>query len=111
MWILLFWQIDKGMRIKTKLTYGIGVLFAIIVLLVALSVKYIDDMSAATRNILADNYQSLDYARGMLRVLEDVEAGKEALPVFADYLDKQQRNVTEVDEAEATAGFGCISRS
>lgn len=103
MWILLFWQIDKGMRIKTKLTYGIGVLFAIIVLLVALSVKYIDDMSAATRNILADNYQSLDYARGMLRALEDVETGKEALPVFADYLDKQQRNVTEVDEAEATA--------
>ena len=103
MWILLFWQIDKDMRIKTKLTYGIGVLFAIIVLLVALSVKYIDDMSAATRNILADNYQSLDYVRGMLRALEDVETGKEALPVFADYLDKQQRNVTEVDEAEATA--------
>lgn len=103
MWILLFWQIDRDMRIKTKLTYGIGMLFAIIVLLVILSVKYIGDMSAATRNILADNYQSLDYARGMLRALNEVGTDEGALDVFADYLDRQQKNVTEVDEAEATA--------
>ena len=86
MWILLFWQIDRDMRIKTKLTYGIGVLFTIIVLLVILSVKYIGDMSAATRNILADNYQSLDYARGMLRALNEVGTDEGALDVFADYL-------------------------
>ena len=103
MWILLFWQIDRDMRIKTKLTYGIGVLFTIIVLLVILSVKYIGDMSAATRNILADNYQSLDYARGMLRALNEAGTDEGALDVFADYLDRQQKNVTEVDEAEATA--------
>lgn len=51
------------MKLKTKLTYGIGILFAMIVALGLLSVKYISNLSADTRNILADNYKSLDYAK------------------------------------------------
>ena len=43
-----------SLKIKTKLRYGIGLLFAMIVLLGGLSVKNISDMSADTRNILAD---------------------------------------------------------
>ena len=46
-----------SLKIKTKLRYGIGLLFAMIVLLGGLSVKNISDMSADTRNILADNYK------------------------------------------------------
>ena len=52
-----------SLKIKTKLRYGIGLLFAMIVLLGGLSVKNISDMSADTRNILADNYNSLLYSR------------------------------------------------
>ena len=55
-----------SLKIKTKLRYGIGLLFAMIVLLGGLSVKNISDMSADTRNILADNYNSLLYSRRML---------------------------------------------
>ena len=54
-----------SLKIKTKLRYGIGLLFAMIVLLGGLSVKNISDMSADTRNILADNYNSLLYSRRM----------------------------------------------
>lgn len=91
------------MKIKTKLTYGIGILFAMIVLLGGLSVKYINDMSSATRNILADNYQSLDYAKQMLYALDNFTNDAASLNVFVENLRKQQNNITEVDEAEATA--------
>lgn len=90
------------MKIKTKLTYGIGILFAMIVVLGLVAVKYITDMSADTRNILADNYQSLDYARHMLHSLDNFEKDTASVDVFIENLKKQQNNITEVNEAEAT---------
>lgn len=90
------------MKIKTKLTYGIGILFAMIVLLGAMSVLYINSLSSDTRNILADNYNSLDYAKQMLYALDNFETKPEALDVFVENLKKQQDNITEVNEAEAT---------
>lgn len=90
------------MKIKTKLIFGIGLLFAMIVLLGGMSVKYIHDMSADTKNILADNYQSLDYARHMLHALENFDKDSVSLDVFIENLKKQQNNITEIHEAEAT---------
>ena len=54
------------MKIKTKLTSGIGLLFMIIVLLGVLAISYIDKLADDTKNILSDNYNSLDYAKGCL---------------------------------------------
>lgn len=90
------------MKIKTKLTYGIGTLFAMIVLLGALSVIYINNLSSDTKNILADNYNSLDYAKQMLYALDNFKSSPESLNVFVENLKKQQNNITEVNEAEAT---------
>ena len=46
---------DKFLRlkIKTKLTFGIGLLFTMIVLLGGLAVQNITDMSSDTQNIFA----------------------------------------------------------
>ena len=46
------------MNIKTKLTYGIGLLFVLITLLGGLAIKNIHNVSDDTQNILADNYNS-----------------------------------------------------
>ena len=62
-----------SLKIKTKLTYGIGLLFAMIVLLGGLSVQNIYRMSADTQNILADNYNTLLYSRRMLDALERIK--------------------------------------
>ena len=43
------------MKIKTKLTSGIGLLFMIIVLLGVLAISYIDKLADDTKNILSDN--------------------------------------------------------
>ena len=46
-----------NMNIKTKLTYGIGLLFVLITLLGGLAIKNIHNVSDDTQNILADNYK------------------------------------------------------
>lgn len=90
------------MKLKTKLTYGIGILFAMIVALGLLSVKYISNLSADTRNILVDNYKSLDYAKKMLYALENIQADTTNRQIFIENLERQQRNITEIDEEDAT---------
>ena len=50
------------MKIKTKLTLGVGLLFFLIVLLVALGVRQLHTLANDTENILVDNYNSLDYS-------------------------------------------------
>ena len=60
------------MNIKTKLTYGIGLLFVLITLLGGLAIKNIHNVSDDTQNILADNYNSLLYSRQMLESLDAI---------------------------------------
>lgn len=92
-----------SLKIKTKLRYGIGLLFAMIVLLGGLSVKNISDMSADTRNILADNYNSLLYSRRMLDALEQINTDPSAQADFERNLELQKKNITEIDENAATS--------
>lgn len=92
-----------SLKIKTKLTYGLGLLFALIVLLGTLSVKNICDMATDTQNILADNYNSLLYARRMLDALENIRTDPVARTEFEKNLALQKKNITEIDENAATA--------
>ncbi len=91
-----------SLKIKTKLTYGIGLLFAMIVLLGGLSVQNIYRMSADTQNILADNYNTLLYSRRMLDALERIKTDPVARTEFEKNLNLQKENITEVDENVAT---------
>ncbi|WP_394340859.1 sensor histidine kinase [Parabacteroides chinchillae] len=91
------------LKIKTKLTYGIGLLFAMIVLLGCLSVENILNMSSDTQNILADNYNSLLYSRRMLDALERIKTDPVARSEFEKNLELQKKNITEVDENAATS--------
>lgn len=92
-----------SLKIKTKLTYGLGLLFALIVLLGTLSVKNIYDMTTDTQNILADNYNSLLYARRMLDALENIRTDPVARTEFEKNLALQKKNITEIDENAATS--------
>lgn len=93
---------SASLKIKTKLTYGIGLLFAMIVLLGGLSVKNIVNLTSDTRNILAANYNSLLYARRMLSALEQMPADTLACREFERNLALQKANITEIDENVAT---------
>ncbi|WAC39536.1 ATP-binding protein [Pedobacter sp. SL55] len=91
------------MKIKTKLLLGVGLLFAMIVLLTALSGKYINQLSADAKNILTDNYKSVDYARQMLDALNGGIQLSEYQRIFQLNLRKQQATITEPGELELTA--------
>lgn len=92
-----------NLKIKTKLASGIGLLFAMLVLLGAVAVRSIGKMSDDTQNILADNYNSLLYSRRMLEALERIETDPVARTEFEKNLELQKKNITEVEENAATA--------
>lgn len=90
------------MRIKAKLTIGVGLLFLMILLLALISGRYVYQLKADTANILKANYNTLQYGRNMLLALEDVSTDSTALVAFSRNLQDQQKNVTEPGERETT---------
>lgn len=90
------------MKIKAKLFLGVGVLFTMIVLLMALSIFFINRLSSDTKNILVANYNTLDYSRRMQMALDDGILNPENEKSFLDNLRQQQKNITEPGEKELT---------
>lgn len=90
------------MRIKTKLTFGVGSLFLMIVLLVVVSGWYVNQLKRDTNNILVANYNTLQYARNMLLALEEYTVDPASIHDFKENLEKQKQNVTEIGEVQAT---------
>lgn len=89
------------MKIKKKLTLGIGVLFLLIMLLAGVGASYINALKADTENILVSNYNSLEYVRYMQGALE--KDTPDAFVAFESNLKKQEATVTEPGEGRATA--------
>jgi len=91
------------MKIKTKLISGVGLLFALIILLSAMGIFYVNALKKDTNNILVANYNTLEYSRNMLLALEKIATDSDAFSVFEQNLNSQQQNVTEKGEHKATA--------
>ncbi|MHA3789482.1 HAMP domain-containing sensor histidine kinase [Flavobacterium hauense] len=89
------------MKIKTKLIIAVSLLFLMITVLSAIGIRQVNVLAGETKNILTDNYHSLDYSRNMYKIL-DGEQAEPNLARFKEYLEKQQQNVTEVGEKELT---------
>ncbi|MGY5254335.1 ATP-binding protein [Sphingobacterium spiritivorum] len=90
------------MRTKEKLTFGVGVLFLLIVLLAGVSTYYVNSLKKDTKNILLANYNTLEYGRNMLLALDKLDSDPQALTDFEKNLRLQQANETEKGEKEAT---------
>jgi len=90
------------MKIKTKLTFGVGLLFLMILALVIISGWYVNQLKKDTNNILVANYNTLQYARNMLLSLEDMALNPTNIEVFQENLKLQQLNVTEIGEVVIT---------
>lgn len=89
------------MKIKTKLIIAVSLLFLMITVLSAIGIRQVNVLAGETKNILTDNYHSLDYSRNMYRILDEQQTGPD-MGKFRSYLKKQQDNVTEVGEKELT---------
>jgi len=91
------------MKIKAKLTLGVGLLFALIILLAFVSIQQVHSLAEDTKNILTANYNSLDYSRNMLNALEQTkDTVAQSIALFEANLSVQEGNITEVGEGELT---------
>lgn len=88
------------MKIKTKLRWGVGLLFVLITCLAVLAVRQVNALASDAANVLEANYNSLDYSRKMLRALN--EKDQQSMYDFEQNLEKQKRNTTEIGEKEIT---------
>jgi PAS domain S-box-containing protein len=91
-----------SVRLKTKLSLGLVFLFIVIVLFGVLGLFYINQLSKEGRQVLQNNQESLLYCNRMLQALEDIRTQKDAMEIFKENLKRQQGNITEVGEKEAT---------
>jgi len=105
------------MKIKTKLLLGFGLLFLVVVIFGVVSVYYIEDISENSNITLKNNYETLTFTREMRAVLDenDRPLSEKAAQAFDNALKKQERNITEPGEKEATAGvqaaFGQLTKA
>ena len=95
------------MNIKTKLSLGLSFLFAVILLLAGLGAYYANRLANESKEVLKDNYETLEYAKNMLQatdalLLADSRARLPALKTFQINLQRQLNNITEVGEQATT---------
>lgn len=86
------------MRLKTKLSIGIGFLFMAILISGILGIFVIYQMKRDARLILEDNYETLVYNNNMLTLLDQQSWDSNSLRQFEHNLVKQEHNITEPGE-------------
>ena len=90
------------MKLKTKLVLGLSFLFIVILAFGILSIYSINRFSNDSKSVLHNNLESLLYCNNMLKALEDIPLKKDAVDLFETNLKKQETNITELGEKEAT---------
>lgn len=88
------------MKIKIKLTLAVGLLFAMIALLTIVSAFYIYRLSGDSKNIIKDNYNSIDYCREMQIALNNGISNPSEKEWFIENLKKEENTITENGEKE-----------
>ncbi len=99
------------MNIKTKLQLGFGFLFFLVMLISGISIYYINHLASASRLIIKDNYETVDFSRNMLLDLNPLNHAPlpDRVADFKKNLNAQENNITEPGEAELTAHLRMIS--
>ena len=92
-----------ALRLKTKLSLGLGFLFIMILAFGVLSIFYINRLGNDAEKILKNNHESLVYANNMLKALEEVQSDSLAIRKLDINLKMQESNITEPGEKDATA--------
>ncbi len=88
------------MKVKTKLTLGVGTLFLMIVALSAIGSIYINKSKRDTKNILVANYNSLVYSKNMIQALDNSQ-NPNSVREFENNLVLEGENLTEKGEKES----------
>jgi PAS domain-containing protein len=93
------------MNIKNRIRQSLGVIFVVVIFFGAVSIFFISQLSNSAKVILKNNYETLSYTKGMRTVLDlnKLPLSRAAQDTFNTQLVKQEHNITEKGEREATA--------
>ncbi|GAC1437771.1 MAG: ATP-binding protein [Sediminibacterium sp.] len=91
-----------AMKLKTKLSFGLSFLFVVILVFGILGIYYINRLSSDADKIIKNNHETLVYDNNMLKALDQLPGNKKAFGLFEGNLKKQEKNITEIGEKEAT---------
>jgi PAS domain S-box-containing protein len=92
--------------VKNKIRLGTLFLFLLLLLSGGLGIYNLVRLKNDAKMILQNNYESLDYCHIMQRQLDSLNIDRPgALRNFADALQKQENNITEPGEYDATAAL------
>ena len=92
--------------IKYKIRLGTLFLFFLVVISGALSIYYLTKFTQQSRNVLKSNYETLQYSHEMQKLLDSIQVNKvKFIDSFEVQMRKQESNVTEPGEKEATANL------
>jgi len=92
------------MTIKNKLRAGFSFLFVLALLSCGLSIYFLNRLSADAKNILKDNYKTVQYMKDM-GIAVDANLGalnQYQIKQIEENLEKQEHNITEHGERELT---------
>src|SRR5438045_7285618 len=91
------------MKIKTKIALAVAVLFGAILATVGISIFYMKELSGDAKNILKDNYESLEYTQKIVEACDSLTTDSaRVFPFIESNLHLQEQNVTELGEEELT---------
>lgn len=93
-----------AIKLKTKVALGGLFLFALLILVGAVSFFYFNRLAEDSKEIVKDNYETLNYSRDMLTEL-DMLNSKDSVRGFSNFekhLQLQEANITEPGEKEMT---------
>ncbi|SNC77571.1 PAS/PAC sensor signal transduction histidine kinase [Hymenobacter gelipurpurascens] len=88
------------MSIKTKITLGLLAMLALVSVLGGYAFYTVQRLDRGSRNILQDNFYSVELGQNMLQALDRVEAAPAQLDVFRRHLTREAGNITEPGERE-----------
>ena len=92
------------MTIKNKLRAGFIFLFVLAFLSCGLSIYFLNRLSADAKNILKDNYKTVQYTKNMGVAVDDSPGvlSNEQVKIIQNNLVKQEHNITERGEQQLT---------
>jgi signal transduction histidine kinase len=91
-----------AIKLKTKIALGGVFLFALLILVGAVSFYYLNRLSEESKAIIKANYETLNYSREMLNELDSLNKNKNDVERFEKNLQLQESNITEQGEKELT---------
>lgn len=91
------------MKIKSKIALGVFSLFTLILLMGGLGIYYLNRLADDARNIIRNNYETLNYTGRMMSAADSLPIDTQAsLETLQKFIVLQEANITEPGEGQLT---------